>query len=59
MNDLRTISEKEILSYAMKGICESIIRAPLGIELDRLNEQFEEMYKRKKQIENDEKTAPF
>ena len=58
MRDLLLISEKDVLSYAMKGICESIIRAPFD-ELGTLNAQFEEMYQRQKKIIADEGEAPF
>ena len=53
-----TISEKEVLAYAMKGLCEVIIRAPMQ-DLDGLNAKFDEMYQRRNTILAAEAEAPF
>jgi len=53
-----SISEKDVLAYACKGICEVILKAPLS-ELDNLNQQYSEMYQRRKAILAEEADAPF
>ena len=58
MKGLSTISEKDILNYAIKGLCERILKAPFD-ELDALNAQFYEMYHRRQEILADEREAPF
>ena len=58
MTHFKTLKEKDVLSLAMKGLCEVILKAPLH-ELDRLNEQYSEMHQRRKKILAAETDAPF
>ena len=58
MNDFKTISAKELLIYAMKGLADHIVKAPFE-ELDALNAKYDEMYHRRKKIIADESEAPF
>lgn len=46
MKDFETIGEKQLIGYAMKGICERILKAQ-DHELDRLNRQYSELYQRR------------
>ena len=57
MSRFNTIAEIDVLGYAMKGICEVILKAPY-LELDRLNEQYNEIYQFRKDLINKDE-APF
>ena len=58
MRGFKSISDFGLLHYAMKGLCEHILRSPSQY-LDTLNEQYAELNQRRLEIKADIADAPF
>jgi len=51
MHDFKNLSEIEIITYAMQGLCDFILKAP-DSDLYRLNLQYTELHQRREQIDS-------
>jgi len=58
LREFKTLREKDVLNLAMKGLCEIILKASLD-DIDKLNEQYSELYTRRMAIIAAELEAPF
>jgi hypothetical protein len=51
MQDFLNITELELIRYAMKGLCDFILKAP-DTELFRLNTQYSELHQRRAHVDD-------